>query len=282
MKQVRSYQLFLLSLVLFAASFYFFRIVIDHASQARNVYDQQINISQELNSEDISVSTDRFIQVAVTLKATSTSVFTKKDGTREETKLRFKFPFEYSLINESGVSAYKENTVVSWDNGTKYAIKEEISNSGGWIKFETSFDKIKLLNNTLKIRAKISGDSEYGAEASEMRLLVYDGVYKDTFYSTAGGVLLAVAGMAFVSAFVIFVLRRTKMNNQVGQKSFGVAVLLSLFLGCFGVDRFYLGYTGLGVLKLVTLGGCGIWALIDLVLIVLGKLQDANGNDLAR
>jgi TM2 domain-containing membrane protein YozV len=63
-------------------------------------------------------------------------------------------------------------------------------------------------------------------------------------------------------------------------KSWLVALLLSLFLGGLGADRFYLGYTGLGIVKLLTLGGCFVWALIDLILIALKKLPDAQGNPL--
>jgi hypothetical protein len=60
-------------------------------------------------------------------------------------------------------------------------------------------------------------------------------------------------------------------------KDWLTVLLLSFFLGGLGIDRFYLGHTGLGVVKLLTLGGCGIWALIDLILVATGKMLDSNG-----
>jgi len=65
-------------------------------------------------------------------------------------------------------------------------------------------------------------------------------------------------------------------------KDWMVALLLSIFLGGLGIDRFYLGYIGLGVLKLITGGGFGIWWLIDLILIATGKLRDSEGRELVR
>jgi hypothetical protein len=63
-------------------------------------------------------------------------------------------------------------------------------------------------------------------------------------------------------------------------KDWLVALVLSILVGGLGIDRFYLGYVGLGLLKLFTLGGCGVWWLVDLILIAMNKLPDAQGRPL--
>lgn len=66
-----------------------------------------------------------------------------------------------------------------------------------------------------------------------------------------------------------------------GMKSKVVALILSIFLGELGIDRFYLGYIGTGILKLITCGGFGIWWLIDLIMIATGKLKPKDGSEYA-
>lgn len=67
------------------------------------------------------------------------------------------------------------------------------------------------------------------------------------------------------------------LKASVPQRELIVALILSIFFGHFGVDRFYLGYVGLGLLKVFTFGGCGVWWLIDIILIATRRLNDSEG-----
>ncbi len=64
---------------------------------------------------------------------------------------------------------------------------------------------------------------------------------------------------------------------EKSEKGFVPTVLLCFFLGGLGVHRFFVGKTGTGVVMLLTLGGLGIWTLIDFVMIIIGKFTDAKG-----
>lgn len=63
-------------------------------------------------------------------------------------------------------------------------------------------------------------------------------------------------------------------------KEWIVTLLLCLFLGSIGGHRFYAGKIGTGILQLITLGGCGIWTLVDLFMIITGKFTDKDGNEI--
>ncbi|WP_220794133.1 NINE protein [Nocardioides pelophilus] len=74
-----------------------------------------------------------------------------------------------------------------------------------------------------------------------------------------------------------------EMSPAIFSKRTWIAtLLLSVFAGGFGIDRFYLGKVPSGILKLVTLGGLGLWSLIDVILIATNRMTDRDGLPLAR
>lgn len=64
------------------------------------------------------------------------------------------------------------------------------------------------------------------------------------------------------------------------EKNWLTTLLLCIFVGSLGVHRFYAGKIGTGILMLVTCGGCGIWTLIDLIMIIMGSFTDKDGNEI--
>ena len=67
---------------------------------------------------------------------------------------------------------------------------------------------------------------------------------------------------------------------QTSPRSRGVALALSILLGCFGAHRFYVGRIGSAVAQLLTLGGLGLWALYDAIMIGTGNFRDVRGRRL--
>jgi TM2 domain-containing membrane protein YozV len=71
---------------------------------------------------------------------------------------------------------------------------------------------------------------------------------------------------------------KPNQSLSASQKRILPAAILCFFLGFLGVHRFYVGKVGTGILQIVTLGGFGIWAFVDFIMIVIGSFRDSEGN----
>lgn len=67
-------------------------------------------------------------------------------------------------------------------------------------------------------------------------------------------------------------------NPNASNNKWVTCLILCWIFGVFGVHRFYTGHIVIGLVQLFTLGGCGIWTLIDLIIIITGNYKDADGN----
>lgn len=75
---------------------------------------------------------------------------------------------------------------------------------------------------------------------------------------------------------------QTNEPPEKSEKSYGIAIILCGIFGVLGIHHFYLGKIGTGILMLITLGGFGIWTIIDFVRLIIGSMGDKYGRPLKR
>lgn len=144
--------------------------------------------------------------------------------------------------------------------------------------FKLSKSKIMKMNK-LKLAAAIVGFGILGVTMSQAAFPIHEKARQETTSATnanGNNEQLSQADAQYSSASA------TSQSAPAAPKSHGgksqlVALLLVIFLGGLGIHRFYLGYTWQGVVQLLTAGGCGVWALIDLIRIITGDLGPKNG-----
>jgi len=92
---------------------------------------------------------------------------------------------------------------------------------------------------------------------------------------TCGGVI---DGMAVVCPKCGVLQPAPGDDATVSDKRILPAFLLALLFGWVGAHRFYVGKTGTAIVQLLTLGGLGIWCMVDIVMLIVGAFTDGDGN----
>ncbi len=79
-----------------------------------------------------------------------------------------------------------------------------------------------------------------------------------------------------------FNISEIKEEKSISDKSWSVTLLLCIFLGLIGFHRFYVGKAGTAIIMLLTLGGFGIWTLVDLIRIIINNFEDEDDRVIKR
>jgi hypothetical protein len=178
----------------------------------------------------------------------------------------FGFPFFGFWLSE--LIVFVGLFVVALLTTLKNKKNDEIAEQQNLINLTTNESKVgKAMKNVSTWTVRIPGQPENPVDTATLQNWAKSGFVKpDTMVTEVA------TGYAY---------QARQIPGIFSSKSYVTALLLSFFFGVFGVDRFYLGHVGVGLGKLFTFGGLGIWALIDFILVATKNVKDSQGVPLA-
>jgi len=225
--------------------------------------------ASEISLDPINVNTANLVQIKASAKVISKHILQVDEGTdgiKKEALARI--PLEVTILNENNQKIYsKSGTLDDFNSGFS---KAELYEDKIKVNQSVNFGKFKSNAEILKATIKINPDTEYGATIQTLTIKVYDSVKAISSFVKLG-LLFAFLGF-FVAMFA--------WTKSADRNYFTMAIILSVIFGGIALDRFYLGYFWLGLLKMMTFGGCGIWYVVDLILIATKGMKNSNGQEL--
>lgn len=216
-----------------------FGTTIFHAVNANQRHIETFHLNSEHVTPFITVNTENFVQIAVKMVITSSSLKPSVDNQQE---MQYQFPFRYQIIDQNKNVFYQDETSISWDRGTRSISEKHVGNDKGKLTVETIFDKIKLPQpGKIQIIVLLNQDDIYSATAENIELIVYDNVYQH-YPLIVTGVVAALTGMViFISGLICLASRSTgspKTSSSANQpptdssdRNWAMAIHLSAFSG---------------------------------------------------
>jgi TM2 domain-containing membrane protein YozV len=175
------------------------------------------------------------------------------------------------------------------------SVEKRVYTSGyhiDWNKNKNQAEKIQLANDVNEIhKTSTSNSDDFLAEAEllmfenisasaslENTPIVKKPIYTASAKSANQIIPNATEVKASIKEFRKEAKKESKSSAPLSGRDQVIALILCIVVGVLGIHRFYLGYTGIGILMLLTGGVCGVLALIDLIRIITGDLKPNGGN----
>ncbi len=216
MSKTTSVLLLLIGMLLFLGSCAPFGYAIYYETVIDSTQNHFLSDVGRSNEVTFNSSPGSLARLAVEAHITTSSVQEDPEDFSDDYFARFKFPVNYSISDANGKILIKENVALVWkDGGHVSKSNEETTSTSGSLTAKISFDKFTVPDNgNFIVAIEVSPDTTYEANASSLKLYLYEGMIDNTWYIVAGVAMFFIGFILALIGFIIFVTNTTNENYQ--------------------------------------------------------------------